>query len=176
MTDTKKTIKCPACEKIMQKIFMSGAGVNIDICLDGCGGIFFDNREFQRFDDKEENIDVIINAIEGKIFDSVDSDVTRICPACGAKMVKNYVSQKHKIMIDECYSCGGKFLDNKELQATRDEYCSVDEKRNETEIFVREAVSKGKDAECQYIADKANRHPVLRDVFDYVIDSCNKKL
>ncbi len=175
MADTKQTIKCPACEKAMQKIFMPEAGVYIDICLDGCGGIFFDNREFERFDDKVENIDVIIDAIEGKIFSSVDSDVVRICPVCHAKMVKNYVSQKHKTMIDECYSCGGKFLDNKELQATRDEYDSAIEKKQDTEAFVRDTVSKAWETQSQVKNDRTKRHPVLKEVFDYIVAASDKE-
>lgn len=176
MADTKQTLKCPACEKQMQKIFMPKNGINIDICLDGCGGIFFDNREFQCFDDREENIDPIMNAIEGKTFVAVDTGIVRICPVCGAKMVKNYVSQKHQVMIDECYSCGGKFLDNKELQMTRNEYSSYEEKASETQAFVVDTISKFRDSEVEDRQAKTNRHPILKEIFDYVVDACDKEL
>ena len=59
-------IKCPACQKVMTKVFVPSAGVNVDICLDGCGGIYFDNREFKKMDEESENIDPILNAIQGK--------------------------------------------------------------------------------------------------------------
>lgn len=171
MADTKRTIKCPACEKDMHKVLMPKSGINIDICLGGCGGMFFDNREFERFDDKDENIDAIIDSLEGKVFASVNADVTRICPVCSAKMVKNYVSQKHKVMIDECYSCGGKFLDNNELEATRGEYGSAVEKKKETEAFVKGTVSKAWEAESQFGNSRTSRHPRLKEVFDYVINT-----
>ena len=57
MADNFKTIKCPACQKEMHKIFIPSEGINIDVCLDGCGGIYFDNREFKSFDEQHESID-----------------------------------------------------------------------------------------------------------------------
>ena len=32
----------------MEKIFISDANINVDICLNGCGGILFDNRELEK--------------------------------------------------------------------------------------------------------------------------------
>lgn len=52
MADTLKALKCPACGKDMEKVFIPNLGINLDICTDGCGGIYFDNREFERFDEK----------------------------------------------------------------------------------------------------------------------------
>ena len=49
--DTLETIKCPACGKEMEKVFIKSEGINIDICTEGCGGIFFDNREFDTFNE-----------------------------------------------------------------------------------------------------------------------------
>ena len=66
--DTLETIKCPACGKDMEKIFIKSEGINIDICTKGCGGIFFDNREFKKFDEQHENLDEIIQAAENNTF------------------------------------------------------------------------------------------------------------
>lgn len=134
MADNFKTIKCPACQKEMVKVFVPSAGVNVDICVDGCGGIYFDNREFKYFDEQHENIDEITNAIEGKTFEKVDETLSRCCPVCGAKMVKNYASVKKEVLVDECYSCGGKFLDFGELQKIRAQYATDAER---TEDFMR---------------------------------------
>lgn len=59
MADTLETLKCPACGAIMEKVFIPKEGINIDICLNGCGGIFFDNREFDKFNEANEDITVI---------------------------------------------------------------------------------------------------------------------
>ncbi len=122
MADNVKTINCPACGKEMVKIFMPEQNINLDVCVNGCGGIYFDNREFQQFDEKHENIDALVEAVKGKIFTLVDDSQTRMCPVCGAKMVKNYSSIKKDVQLDECYSCGGKFLDHGELIKIRSEY------------------------------------------------------
>ena len=50
MADNLELIECPACGKKMHKIYMPSAGVNLDVCVDGCGCIYFDNREFNKFD------------------------------------------------------------------------------------------------------------------------------
>ncbi len=128
MSDNFKTLKCPACQKEMTKVFIPSEGVNVDICLDGCGGIYFDTREFKYFDEPDENIEEIVKAAEGKTFAKVDENLPRTCPVCGARMVKNYASVKKEVQIDECYSCGGKFLDYGELEKIRAQYDTEEER------------------------------------------------
>lgn len=41
------------------------------------------------------------------------------CPACNKKMVKHKASPNCSVEIDDCYSCGGKFLDYQELDKIR---------------------------------------------------------
>lgn len=139
MVDTHETINCPACGKKMLKIFIKEYGINIDICKDGCGGIFFDNRELKYFDEQYEIMDATIKEIEAKEFPPVDGSAERICPACGAKMIKNSTKAEGTITIDECYSCGGKFLDHGELTQMRAEF--VTEKQR-SEDAVRYLYSK----------------------------------
>lgn len=130
MADTLKVLKCPACGKDMEKVFIPSEGINLDICTEGCGGIYFDNREFTDFDEKDEDVSVILDKIENKEFAQVDTSAERICPNCGAKMVKNSSSIHNLIEVDDCYSCGGKFLDRDELMKIRAEY-DTEEQRDE---------------------------------------------
>ena len=118
MVDTKDIIKCPACGKVMKKIYIPDAAVIIDICFDGCGGIFFDNRELEKFDEKHDNIDKLIELIEKKEFIPVNDNESRLCPVCGAAMLKMGAAEG-TVQIDVCQTCGGKFLDNGELQKIR---------------------------------------------------------
>lgn len=142
MADTLKALKCPACGKDMEKVFIPNLGINLDICTDGCGGIYFDNREFERFDEKDEDISKILEKISGKEFAPVDQSQTRICPNCGAKMVKNSSSIHKKIEVDDCYSCGGKFLDNNELQKIREEYDTAEQRDEDILKFVYQEVGR----------------------------------
>lgn len=128
MADTLKTLNCPACGKAMEKVFIPSQGINIDICTQGCGGIYFDNKEFDKFDEKGEDISTILEKISNKNFEKVNDSIGRNCPNCGAKMVKNSTSIHQNISVDDCYTCGGKFLDNGELQKIRAEYENNEER------------------------------------------------
>lgn len=120
MTDTKHYIMdCPACGKQMKKVFIENANINVDICTEGCGGIFFDNRELEKFDEEHENADEIFEALKGKEYTPTDENEVRICPICDTPMVK--LGGKNSTQIDVCNLCGGKFLDNGELQKIREE-------------------------------------------------------
>ncbi len=130
MADTLKKLQCPACGKEMEKVFIPSQGINLDICTQGCGGIYFDNRELNSFDEKNEDISKILEHISDKNFVDVNTALDRHCPNCGTKMVKNFSSINKEIEIDECYNCGGKFLDNSELQKLRAEY-DTEEERSE---------------------------------------------
>lgn len=118
MSDNKLTINCPACGKEMVKVFDENNGINIDICLNGCGGMLFDNREFEKFDEAHENADEILNAIKDKVFEKVDDSKIRICPICKVPMVKMGAGNGG-VEIDVCNTCGAKFLDNGELEKVR---------------------------------------------------------
>lgn len=128
MKDTYQTINCPACGTPMKKVFLENQQFLVDVCLDGCGGIWLDNREMLKVDEKSEDITELQKAFEGKEFKKIDRDADRNCPLCGKKMVKNSVSAKLEINIDECYFCGGKFFDYNELEQMRNQY-DEDEQR-----------------------------------------------
>ena len=131
MADTYQTINCPACGKKMKKIFVKESGFNIDICTDGCGGIFFDNKELKNFDEQHEILDETILEVESREFPPVDDDADRFCPACGAKMVKLGTKAQGSIRVDECYTCGGKFLDHGELTRMRAEFATEKQRRED---------------------------------------------
>ncbi len=121
MADTIEIISCPACGSEMVKVFLPELNLNIDVCADGCGGIFFDNRELKILNNNVEQIDVLMESVEGKTFKKVDESLDRICPVCNVRMVKNKVNNDEVhdgefVVIDECYTCGSKFLDLGELE------------------------------------------------------------
>ena len=117
MADNLKTIKCPACGNIMKKVFIKSANINLDICTDGCGGIFFDNRELEKFDEQHENAEEIFEVLDNKTFITVNESAQRVCPICKVPMVR--MGEATGVPIDCCHTCGGKFLDNGELQKIR---------------------------------------------------------
>ena len=116
MADTEEIIKCPACGTEMKKVFIADKGINVDICENGCGGIFFDNKEIQEFSGVNDDISEIKKVLAGKNFMPVDENKTRICPVCGIPMIKTKALGVH---IDTCYKCGALFLDNGEFELVR---------------------------------------------------------
>lgn len=116
MADTQNEINCPACGSPMKKVFISEKGINVDVCANGCGGIYFDNREIQEFSNINDDISEIKGVLANKNFIPVDEKQTRICPACGTPMAK---TNAMGIQIDTCYKCGGIFLDNGEFEYVR---------------------------------------------------------
>lgn len=169
MADSLHELKCPACQAPMEKVFFAAQGFNIDICTNGCGGIFFDNREFKNFDEKHENMDEITNALKGKTFKKVDQSLPRVCPACGAKMVKNKTAMNGKIEIDECYSCGGKFLDFEELEAIRAEYETEDDRRDAVLQYMYSTVG-GELLRADKESEEArNKRSLIKKFFDKIV-------
>ena len=116
MVDSTQDLTCPACGKRMTKFFIPSGNVSVDICMDGCGGIFFDNRELNRFVGEGKDAGEILQLFLGKTFMYADQQTKRVCPACGTDMVKNYFDATKTVQVDECYRCGGKFLDHGELE------------------------------------------------------------
>ncbi len=116
MPDTQHTLTCPACGAEMTKLFIAEKGISIDICANGCGGIYFDNQEIQEFSGENEDLSEIRKLLDGKNFMPVDETQTRICPACKTPMAK---TNAFGIQIDTCYKCGGIFLDNGEFEKIR---------------------------------------------------------
>lgn len=169
MAENFDEIKCPACQKVMTKVFVPSAGVNVDICLDGCGGIYFDNREFKKMDEEHEDIAPILDAIKGKEFATVDDNLPRTCPACGATMHKNFSSINREVKVDDCYTCGGKFLDNGELQKIREEFATEEERTAATMDLVYKTVGlEIKEMEEKAEELRAKRSP-LKKLFDKLV-------
>ena len=44
MADTLEMFNCPLCGSEMKKVYLDEQKKHVDICLDGCGGLFLDNR------------------------------------------------------------------------------------------------------------------------------------
>lgn len=161
---------CPACGKIMAKVFMKEQNVYLDVCLDGCGGIYFDNREFEKFDEQHEDITPLLKAYEGKNFIPVEeTDTQRICPVCKKPMVKNFSSIKKEIKFDECYICGGRFLDYLELDKIRKEYNTEEDRANDVlNHFFNEAGNELKAHYIQY-GSMRPRKTFLAEIYDKIV-------
>lgn len=134
-------MKCPACARELS-IIDAGEGVLLDICDTGCGGMFFDNFELEKFDEAHEMVDSeIFNIVPPHPLtgDNVaeQSSPKRPCPRCeNIKMRRFFFSSKRAIQIDQCAGCGGDWLDFDELQKIRGEFKTAgDREKAATALF-----------------------------------------
>jgi len=120
---------CPACGASLHQITVSD--ITVDVCKDGCGGIWFDNFELEKVDEKYESAGESLLNIKPESPVPIDSSKPRLCPKCpNIKMMRHFRSVKGEVQIDECPSCGGVWLDQGELGLIRNQFDN-DEARHE---------------------------------------------
>jgi Zn-finger nucleic acid-binding protein len=96
--------------------------VAVDVCKNGCGGIWFDAFELERVDDEKESAGELLVDIHRDEAVVVDPNRKRECPRCdGIKLQRHFFSAKRKVEVDQCPNCGGYWLDAGELAQIRAE-------------------------------------------------------
>jgi uncharacterized protein len=121
-------MNCPVCSHhSLQHIQING--IQLDVCTNGCLGIWFDQFELKKFDEPHESLD-------GKVETATSSSrpTTRNhqihCPKCkDIVMLKRFTSINKKVEIDECPKCAGIWFDAGELSQFRNEFKTVEERR-----------------------------------------------
>ena len=119
-------MNCPVCQKEM--VVENFGGVNVDVCKTGCKGMWFDWMELAKLDEQNEGLGSALQ--EALSYERInDENRGQIkCPKCGLPMhIHKYESAK-EVNIDECYQCGGFFLDSGELKAIRENFMSEAER------------------------------------------------
>jgi len=119
-------MNCPACGALM--VEEDFGGVRVDVCKNGCKGIWFDWQELRRLNEEHEGAG---NALEEALKSPRVNDAGREplnCPKCGMAMRAHKYSSAKEVSVDECYGCGGFFLDSGELREIRDNYMSEEER------------------------------------------------
>ena len=114
-------MKCPACGTEM---VAENLGVNVDVCENGCKGIWFDQDELRMLDENNEGLGA---ALEAALRDPRRNDDQRgqlTCPKCAIPLHTHRFERAQEVNVDECYNCGGFFLDSGELAEIRDNYMS----------------------------------------------------
>ena len=114
-------MKCPVCGKEM---VTENFGVNVNVCENGCKGIWFDQAELAMLDEKNEGLGA---ALEAALRYPRHNDGQRgqiKCPKCGIPMHTHKYKRDKEVNVDECYNCGGFFLDSGELTDIRNNYMS----------------------------------------------------
>ncbi len=131
-------MKCPACQRNLGTL-MAG-GVVLDVCQDGCGGIWFDQHELRKIVRYGETAPEPLASIRRDPSVVVDTKARRMCPKCAPIiMQRRFYSVKGQIEIDECPKCGGIWLDAGELEAIQRLYESEEQQRQSEQKWVETA-------------------------------------
>jgi Zn-finger nucleic acid-binding protein len=102
--------------------------VQVDVCSKGCKGIWFDWDELVRLDENSEGAGYALEeALKSPRFKQEDREKL-FCPRCGISMHAHKYSSAKEVSVDECYGCGGFFLDSGELKEIRGQYMSEEER------------------------------------------------
>ena len=111
-------MKCPACNSQLHE-YKAGT-LCVDICRDGCSGIWFDKAEFEKCDQHTEPFPPELLRIRKQASVVIDRNKARSCPKCVGKTLKHIVIDPEiRFEIDECPACGGHWLDIGELEHIR---------------------------------------------------------
>lgn len=131
-------MKCPACSNELKTVSVDG--IDVDVCHGGCGGLWFDQFEFKKFDEPHEAAGTELLDVPVNPNLQVDYESKRACPKCdGFTMMRNTYSVKREVEIDTCAGCAGTFLDAGELNTIRGQYES-EEARKAAAVAVFEDV------------------------------------
>ncbi len=136
-------MKCPACENHLSPV--KAGNLLVDVCLGGCGGIWFDNFELQKLDDPEElagNLLVRVNVADRKEI-AANPSKKRQCPKCGdIVMMRHFFSSKRSVEVDECPNCAGYWLDAGELALIREEHQAEIERKRAVDQYLSDVASR----------------------------------
>ena len=119
-------MNCPACERSM--VEEDFGKVHVDVCKNGCKGIWFDWGELTELNESHEGLG---KAMEEALNSPRVLDAHRgplKCPKCGINMQTHRYSSAKEVAVDECYACGGFFLDSGELKQIRDHHMDDEER------------------------------------------------
>jgi Zn-finger nucleic acid-binding protein len=120
-------MNCPVCQKLM--VEQDFGGVKVDICANGCKGIWFDWFELTKLDETNEGVGRALGEAlrHPRVGDEARGEIN--CPKCGKRMQMHQYQKSNQVNVDECYICGGFFLDSGELKTLRDTHMTEQEEQ-----------------------------------------------
>jgi len=129
-------MNCPACKAAMvEKDF---GGVMIDVCRSGCKSLWFDYGELKKLDETHEGLGDALK--EGLNSPRVKDDQRNKlnCPKCNSPMMAHLYQSAKEVTVDECYACGGFFLDAGELKVVRDNFMNEEQRKKYRDDILKE--------------------------------------
>ena len=151
-------MKCPACDNALSPTTTDS--ITVDVCKNGCGGLWFDAGELEKVDNATESAGEALLDMEGN-GSSPAPNGQRMCPKCtGQPMMRHFASTRKQVEVDECPGCAGVWLDSGELGRIRAQYATEEDRKQAFDEYF-DAVFGGElakmQAENEAKAEKARR-------------------
>jgi len=169
MPDSLEGMNCPNCGKIMKKYFLTNVGNNVDVCIDGCGGLYFDNNELKRVEKNALDSNSLVDLLKGKEFLKIQNSLALKCPVCHSKMVKHFTTPSKRNSVDECYFCGGTFIMSDIFLNMMDELKLPPEERENINDFLDSYLPPEMLMEMQKERIPQKSPTILKQIFDSFI-------
>ena len=129
-------MNCPVCDKTMvEKDF---GGVMVDVCQDGCKGIWFDWMELIRLDEENEGFGEALTEAMNHPRANDENRQPLKCPKCDITMHAHKYQSSKEVNVDECYQCAGFFLDSGELKVIKETFLSEEERQQYAQKLLSE--------------------------------------
>lgn len=106
--------QCPACTKeLVEKSINS---ITVEVCDGGCGGVWFDWSEILKLDTLN-NTGIHFPGTHRNEHQIADLSRRYNCPRCNNMvMTRHFSSILSDLLLDECPSCGGFWLNGDEVE------------------------------------------------------------
>lgn len=163
-------MKCPACANDLtaKKV----GEITVDVCENGCGGLWFDGHELKRVDEKHETAGEALLQIKRKPGISVDYSQKRYCPRCDdVVMMKHFMSVKREVEVDECGNCGGFWLDAGELGQIRNQFTTEADREKAAGTYFSETFGEELQKMLEESREKAERAHSIAKMFRFLCPS-----
>ncbi|MFH1490913.1 MAG: zf-TFIIB domain-containing protein, partial [Pseudomonadota bacterium] len=95
-------------------------GAGIDVCREGCRGLWFEAFELKKLDKQDGGQGRGLEAALREPLAPEGFERPLRCPRCKGPMQAHGYRGARDILVDECYKCGGIFLTAGKLGAIRD--------------------------------------------------------
>lgn len=97
-------MKCPACDCQMEEVVIDD--IAVDVCKQGCGGLWFDRFELRKVDEPHESAGEKLMQVKREVSIDIDPSQRRKCPKCeDMTMMRHFFSVKAQVEVDECPGC-----------------------------------------------------------------------
>ena len=147
-------------------------GVKVDIS-EGCGGVWFDFREFEKFDEVHEVAgDKLVGHMKSLGKGVTDLSKRLNCPRCPETvLMRHFSSPLRKIEIDRCPGCGGVWMDLGELAHYRKLFPTEQDRRKVGEEFIEKNILPLLAAKRQEEQEKLKGARKLANMFRFICPS-----